>query len=194
MAISNQQTEKRELFGGAITLDMPQGLIDASDLRQIPDNQEVLLSPSSDVTCIVEVLESVKEGEAKDDTEAALRFHFSSLAHDNDAESSRILTLQPSPASASSSDSDPPSPSLLTGVQQVRKFAKPDQPLDNVLIHFALYRLAPRKDVDLVMSWNEPLKSSDGRTEETPRGDANVAEAFRRAAQSLKIVDWGLFQ
>lgn len=43
------------------------------DLRQIPDNQEVLLSPSSDVTCIVEVLESVKEGAAKDDLEAALR-------------------------------------------------------------------------------------------------------------------------
>lgn len=44
-----------------------------SDLRQVPDNQEVLLSPNNDLTLITEVLESVKEGSAKDDLEAAIR-------------------------------------------------------------------------------------------------------------------------
>lgn len=34
-----------------------------SDLRQVPDTQEVFLTPSSDVTYIVEILESVEEAD-----------------------------------------------------------------------------------------------------------------------------------
>ena len=44
-----------------------------SNLRQVPDNQEVLLSQSNDLTMIVEVLEGVKEGSASNDFEAAIR-------------------------------------------------------------------------------------------------------------------------
>lgn len=36
----------------------------SSDLRQIPDNQEVFLSPSSDTSLVVEVLGLVEEGQA----------------------------------------------------------------------------------------------------------------------------------
>lgn len=67
------------LFGGAISLELPDGLVDASlvrfsgciynvsshfelsELRQIPDTQEVFLTPNSDVTYIVEILESVEQ-------------------------------------------------------------------------------------------------------------------------------------
>lgn len=38
-----------------------------SDLRQIPDNQEVFLSPNSDTSVIVELLSLVTEHGAKDD-------------------------------------------------------------------------------------------------------------------------------
>lgn len=38
-----------------------------SDLRQIPDNQEVFLSPSSDTSVILEVLGLVGDGAAKTD-------------------------------------------------------------------------------------------------------------------------------
>lgn len=43
-----------------------------SELRQIPDNQEVFLSPVSETSVVVEVLAMVEEGEAgKDLWEAA---------------------------------------------------------------------------------------------------------------------------
>jgi len=44
-----------------------------SDLRQIPDTQEVFLSPDSDLSFIVEVLELVKEEGAADSLEAAVK-------------------------------------------------------------------------------------------------------------------------
>ena len=47
------------LFGGAISVDMPRGLVDASDVRPVPDNQEVWLDESGQ-SVIVEVLERVK--------------------------------------------------------------------------------------------------------------------------------------
>jgi hypothetical protein len=40
---------------------------DPSDLRQIPDNQEVFLSPTSDTSVILEVLGLVEEGAAATD-------------------------------------------------------------------------------------------------------------------------------
>jgi hypothetical protein len=42
-------TEKKELWGGAITTQLPRGLLDASDFRQVPDTQEVFL-PGMDAT------------------------------------------------------------------------------------------------------------------------------------------------
>jgi hypothetical protein len=40
----------------------------------VPDNQEVLLGLEDDTTIIIEVLESVKEGSAKDSLEEAIRW------------------------------------------------------------------------------------------------------------------------
>lgn len=40
---------------------------DRSDLRQIPDNQEVFLSPNSDTSLVIEVLALVEEGLAGSD-------------------------------------------------------------------------------------------------------------------------------
>lgn len=49
------------LFGGAITIDLPENVIDVSNFRQVPDNQEVFLiegvSPPDDISIIIELLE-----------------------------------------------------------------------------------------------------------------------------------------
>lgn len=59
----------KELYGGAVCTKIPHGLIDASQLRQIPDTQEVFLNMSSnesdptslykDDSLIVELLERI---------------------------------------------------------------------------------------------------------------------------------------
>ena len=70
------------LFGGAITAYMPEGLLDVScvsisdlkcttdhppsDLRQVPDTQEVYLDPQSNVSLILEILVRVEPNDLKD--------------------------------------------------------------------------------------------------------------------------------
>ena len=46
---------------------------DHSDLRQVPDTQEVFMAPDSDLSLIVEVLELVKQDGAGDSLEKALK-------------------------------------------------------------------------------------------------------------------------
>ncbi|TFY58159.1 hypothetical protein EVJ58_g6587 [Rhodofomes roseus] len=174
---------KRELFGGAITTTLPTSIIDASDLRQVPDTQEVFLFPDADISIIVEVLQRVDAEQPAD----IAKFHFDSLAHDNDAVEHKIIEV--SQLSGESSGNHTPLPIVLSGTQLVRKFnhAQPDE----LRILLAVYRLQD-KNVDLVVSMNIPMKTSDGAIV-TEGQFAAAQETFSIAARSLRIVDYGLF-
>ncbi|KAJ7063097.1 hypothetical protein C8F01DRAFT_1131514 [Mycena amicta] len=171
-------TTIRQLFGGAITAVAPANLIDASDLRQVPDNQEVFLYPQSSVSIIVEILQRVEA----DEHDSAIRFHFDSLAHDNSAESAVVETVAVLP------DSAPPA-MTLSGVQSIAKFNKSDR--DQVRILMALYRIQD-KPVDLVVTFNIPVQAQDsGAVNED--GWKNTQSHFDTFVRSLCIVDFGLF-
>lgn len=45
----------RDLYGGAITVQLPSDFLDASDLRQVPDHQEVYLSPRTLTSAVLEI-------------------------------------------------------------------------------------------------------------------------------------------
>ncbi|KAJ6546465.1 hypothetical protein DFH09DRAFT_1262897 [Mycena vulgaris] len=172
----------RELFGGAITATVPAHLVDASDLRQVPDTQEVLLYPDSSVSIIVEILERVDV--AADDP--AIRYHFGSLAHDNSAESTVVNTVGVVPNSRG--DNTPPA-ITLSGVQFVPKFnlTIPDQ----VRVLMALFRVADKR-VDLVVTFNIPMKSQDdGAVDEQGWNEMQIH--FDAFVRSLRIIDFGLF-
>ncbi|KAE8234320.1 hypothetical protein CF326_g634 [Tilletia indica] len=173
-------TSSRPLFGGSIVADLPAAWKDVSDFRQVPDNQEVFVSPDSDpqreASLIVEVLQRVD----KDDLDQAVRFHFESIAHDNDAEESHVGRTW--------SFNDTQRPILLSGTQLVKKFGKDSEPAKQVKIWVALWRIED-KNVDLVMSVNV----AGTEAEEQERGEDEVGRIFERAARSLSIVDYGLF-
>ncbi|KAI0747915.1 Mog1p/PsbP-like protein [Daedaleopsis nitida] len=172
----------KELFGGAITVSLPTDLIDASDFRQVPDTQEVFVSSTSDISLIVEVLQSV---DATDLRQAA-GLHFDALAHDNDATSQTIADTAENP---NGSDGTTPDPVVLYGTQTVKKFNS--RSADEVRILLALYRV-PDKNVDLVMTMNVPMTSAKGGA--VSEADWTAARAtFDVAAKSLRIVDYGLF-
>ncbi|EJF65655.1 Mog1p/PsbP-like protein [Dichomitus squalens LYAD-421 SS1] len=172
----------RELFGGTITADLPSQLIDASDLRQVPDTQEVFLSPASGISIIVEVLQSVP---ATDPREAA-GLHFDALAHDNDAKSHKVHDATKVP---NGSNGATPDPVVLYGTQTVHKFNSTSA--DEVRILLALYRVK-HKAVDLVMTMNVPMTSTDGGSVSEDSW-AEAKAVFDIAAKSLRIVDYGLF-
>ncbi|RVX67101.1 hypothetical protein B0A52_08344 [Exophiala mesophila] len=52
---ANVRYAMRQLFGGAIEVFLPIDLIDSSDIRQIPDHQEVFLSPTTLTSVIFEI-------------------------------------------------------------------------------------------------------------------------------------------
>ncbi|KAJ2836175.1 hypothetical protein FBU31_001440 [Coemansia sp. 'formosensis'] len=51
----------RDLFGGAMSMAIPDGMTDISVLRQVPDHQEVFANAQTDSSIIVEILESVPQ-------------------------------------------------------------------------------------------------------------------------------------
>nr|GAT61231.1 predicted protein [Mycena chlorophos] len=175
-------TTTRELFGGAITATTPTNLVDASDLRQVPDNQEVFLFPDSSVSIIVEVLQRVDA----QDNDSAIRFHFDSLAHDNSADSATVEAIVVLPNTRGDKT---PSAVTLSGVQTVAKFNKSDR--DQVRVLMGLYRIQ-EKPVDLVVTFNVPVRAQDkGAVDED--GWKQAQTQFEAFVRSLRIVDFGLF-
>jgi hypothetical protein len=55
-------------------VSLPQTADSCSDLRQIPDNQEVFLSPASETSVVLEVLAMVEEGLARTDLWEAVKW------------------------------------------------------------------------------------------------------------------------
>ncbi|WFD32919.1 hypothetical protein MSPP1_003972 [Malassezia sp. CBS 17886] len=172
---------QQALFGGAITLTLPGPFLDASTIRQVPDHQEVLLAHDSDVSAIVEVLQEAAKGVSPADLGAAVRFHFGSIAHDNEALSSEVIWDEPPASSDACAPGATPAPALLYGTQRIRKFGKATEE-STVNIFVAVWRLESKK-IDLVLSVNDPRAGAPDAT----------ADWFRSAAQSLQIRDWGLF-
>ncbi|XP_046579583.1 ran guanine nucleotide release factor-like [Haliotis rubra] len=82
-------SDVRELFGGCLSAILPPGVKDVSELREIPDNQEVFVHPMTDQSLIIEILEYVEEPD-----EQAIRTHFDDVADSNGASSNEDNTLQ----------------------------------------------------------------------------------------------------
>ncbi|KAF9483808.1 Mog1p/PsbP-like protein [Pholiota conissans] len=172
----------RQLFGGAITAETAINLIDASDVRQVPDTQEVFMYPDSNVSIILEILQRVEPSHFND----AIRFHFDSLAHDNSARSATIESVSVVP---NDRGDETPSAIVLKGVQMVPKFNHTTP--DKVEILMALFRVES-KGIDLVLTFNVPFESVDeGLTNDVTVVKANAD--FDTFVRSLRIVDFGVF-
>eukprot|EP00128_Syssomonas_multiformis_P014956 Colp12_sorted_trinity150504_noHs@26973 len=182
----------RELYGGAITMTLPNEFIDVSQLREVPDNQEVYTHISNDQSVIIELLEY--ESDIPD--EEAPAFHFRQLASANAAEEySQIDIIQPlSPDALPHFEQQLPR-FFLSGVQRVSKFNEPGSARNTVRVHLVLLRL-PDQLTDVLITFNDPLAISPGSSSAQPAEPAAVGltlDSFRECVASLKINDWSLF-
>uniref|UniRef100_A0A8C5MHX9 Ran guanine nucleotide release factor n=1 Tax=Leptobrachium leishanense TaxID=445787 RepID=A0A8C5MHX9_9ANUR len=183
-------TDKRPLYGGAFSAILPDAIQDVSDLREIPDNQEVFAHASTDQSIIVELLE-YQEGMT--DTEAA-RYHFEDVASGNSAEGrSEVLSVEPFPL-AQLSLTNCASAWALTGLQQVAKFN--EEALNTVNIYLVLCRL-PHYSTDLLVTFNDPIvidpfssSAVGGAAESSLRW---TVEDLHRLVSSLQLNDPGIF-
>lgn len=171
-----------KLFGGAISTIAPSNLIDASTIRQVPDTQEVLLFPDSSISIVVEILQRVEPN----DNHEAVKFHFDSLAHDNDAVFSQVESVN---IVLNDRGDATPSAITLAGIQRIPKFNKTTP--DEVRLLVALYRVAD-KGIDLVVTFNIPVVAGDGGA--VQGGELELAQQqFDLFARSLRIEDFSLF-
>ncbi|XP_054431663.1 ran guanine nucleotide release factor [Pteronotus mesoamericanus] len=137
------------LFGGAFSATLPPRAIDVSDLRPVPDNQEVFCHHVTDQSLIVELLEL----QAHVQGEAAARYHFEDVGGVQNARAVQVETVQPLLLEKLALRGCCEEAWVLSGKQQVAK--ENQQVAKDVTLHQALLRL-PQYQTDLLLTFNQP--------------------------------------
>ncbi|KAF9203780.1 hypothetical protein BGZ49_006049 [Haplosporangium sp. Z 27] len=199
---------QQELYGGAITLNLPRKFENISNIREVPDHQEVFVNVDEDQSVIVEILELAAEA----NDEGCAAFHYQQLAEDNDAEDASIIQS----VSILNNSELPTWPAeakiyLLLGQQRIAKFNERQRQQENaaanphrqlqpdarnlVQIMMVVVRL-PRQATDIVISYNVPLQISESSSSKQVAHEGDIQEAevwFRNLIGSFLVRDWGLF-
>ncbi|KAF2011711.1 Mog1p/PsbP-like protein [Aaosphaeria arxii CBS 175.79] len=176
------------LYGGAITVDFPTGFGDASNIRQIPDHQEVWLDADGYSSIVVDILEYVN----KTSDEEALQYHFHDLI-DGTGDSTNMLEQ----ASASMPKTPNKPVYTLSFIQTPQPNPRKKEP-EFVAIHLILLRLKEQATdimvtVNLPHYANEYVKAGEGDAGVTPLMRSGEAVA-KRILESFQVNDWGLFE
>jgi hypothetical protein len=201
---------KKELFGGAITSDLPTDWIDLSDVRPIPDHQECFqdsLAKDNPTMLIVEILEM--QDTVKDEDAAA--FFFSDLAERNDALQTQndvrfcALPEHASPKALLEDESIAAGRNTIrlcagSGYQKVamgRDFdgagnsRRTTQEIKCIRVDLCVLRL-PSQQTDLLINISRPVDT--GAIDEVPLEAPSAASAIMgQVVSTFRIHNWDLF-
>ncbi|KAL8739228.1 MAG: hypothetical protein Q9181_000119 [Wetmoreana brouardii] len=185
-----------ELYGGAITANLPAGYADVSNIREVPDHQEIYLDGSGFSSIVIDLAERVTEPSLDQE---ALRFHLEDIVDEHD--SSRIWKTDV--AHLSKFPLHTPSYFLLaTTTPPPATNGDAVRPLTPrfVAILLTMIRLVG-KSTDIIVTVNIPhIPGHQEPTEEVnfeegkygslvEEGSRVIKEVWR----SLEVKDWGLF-
>uniref|UniRef100_A0A3Q1GN58 Ran guanine nucleotide release factor n=1 Tax=Acanthochromis polyacanthus TaxID=80966 RepID=A0A3Q1GN58_9TELE len=179
------------LFGGALSAVIPHSATDISELREIPDNQEVFAHAHTDQSLIVELVEYQTQVADQD----AARYHFEDIAGSNKAlepgafEVTSVVAL-PKPQLSLSECS---SAWMLTGTQCVSKFNEDAR--NTVTLHLGLLRLQ-QFSTDVLITFNDPQSISPDSSSASAVGTHKqpwTVQEFQRLLQTLTLHNPGLF-
>ncbi|XP_047665200.1 ran guanine nucleotide release factor isoform X2 [Tachysurus fulvidraco] len=163
----------RTLFGGAMSAVLPLNTKDISELREIPDNQEVFAHTNTDQSIIIELLEYQSH---VDDSEAA-RYHFEDVAGSNkvmEAGQMEVIEVQCVPQ-AQLSLSQCSSAWILTGAQLVSKFNE-------------------EYTADILITFNDPVNISPFSSSSSEAAECVwTVQDFHTLVQSFRLLDPGVF-
>ncbi|KAF2641537.1 Mog1p/PsbP-like protein [Massarina eburnea CBS 473.64] len=177
------------LFGGAITVDLPTVFGDTSQIRQVPDHQEVFLDINGYSGAIIEILEYVD----KPTDEEALQYHFADLV-DGTGDATNLL------GQGRATMVKVPNHPVLS-LHFIQTPPAPDRPnrktADFVAIHLILLRLKDQ-GTDIMITINSPHYPGEY---EKPAQEGELTQLMtdaevvkERILQTFEISDWGLFQ
>ena len=180
----------RPLFGGAMEMFVPPQFVDVSDLRVVPDHQEVFTDVDTGCCIIVELNSYRRDVE---DAEAP-RYYFEDIAKFNESSENTLESC------GDLSDADCPhfpsaSKVFGLGVQSVSKYR--EHAKNDVLLALAIVRLVPPTATDIVVSVTSPLRvsaeSSEARAVRTLLSREDLRLLLQKLTQTLKVLDMSLF-
>ncbi|XP_060196817.1 uncharacterized protein LOC132626093 isoform X2 [Lycium barbarum] len=188
------------LFGGAISTIFPRRFQDVSNVRQVPDHQEVFVDPARDESLIIELLD-LKVDVA--DSGSATWF-LQDLANEQDAEGTTINEQSAVfEAPGLCYRNTPVVITTVVGQMAVSKGRQGREAQNLVKVYLANIRL---KEVgtDVLITAYEPLvinplsesATAVGAGVAVPAAHSGVmpmAEVFKLAVSSFKVHDWSLF-
>ncbi|MCJ1373812.1 multicopy suppressor of ts gsp1 [Loxospora ochrophaea] len=161
--------KQTELFGGAIVVDLPEGYIDVSTIRQVPDNQEVYLSATGLTSITIDITERVSHLPTDID---ALKYHLDDLVsieesshggsdEEKQQEQVRIWTIE----DVKFEKLSPPLPALtlLCTITPPSPQPQPQPQPPSTALLLTLLRLPPQK-TDILITINIPHPSSTATT------------------------------
>ncbi|XP_006761779.1 PREDICTED: ran guanine nucleotide release factor, partial [Myotis davidii] len=138
---------------GAFSATLPPGAIDVSDLRPVPDNQEVFCHRVTDQSLIVELLELQAHVPLPDPAPPRSRYHFEDVGGVQGARTVQVEAVQPLLLESLALRGCCEEAWVLSGKQQVAK--ENQQVAKDVTLHQALLRLTPYQ-TDLLLTFNQP--------------------------------------
>ncbi|KAH9826379.1 Ran-interacting Mog1 protein [Teratosphaeria destructans] len=181
-----------ELFGGAIAAKLPSTFADVSDIRQVPDHQEVWLDKDGFTSVIVEILERV----GKSDDIEALKYHLEDIVQEDWGE---MKVWSSNQAHFAKLPSDTPAYTLFaTSPPGEKQRGRQNEP-DFVGILLTMVRLV-QQETDLIIAINVPhVPGNYDEVEVDPASGKqgrllHEAEEIRKQVmETFEIKDWTLF-
>ncbi|KAF1844030.1 Mog1p/PsbP-like protein [Cucurbitaria berberidis CBS 394.84] len=178
------------LYGGAITVDLPSGFADTSQIRQVPDHQEVYLDAEGYSSVVVEILEYVH----KSSDDEALQYHFADLV-DGTGDATTIVEQ-----GRAQLKSLPNAPLLTLTFIQTPPTPNPNprrKTPEFTYIHLLLLRLKEQA-TDLMITINIPHYAGEYQKAAEEGGQTQLmkdsAALKEKVLESFEIKEWGLFE
>lgn len=191
---------ERPLFGGAISTVFPLRFQDVSNIRPVPDHQEVFADPNRDESLIFELLDLKRD--VGDDGSAI--WFLRDLATEQDAEGSMVLEHSGTAVAEGLRYRDIPTVvTTAVGQMSISKGRQGREAQNIVRVYVANLRL---KEVgtDVLITAYEPLlinplsesAQTVGAGPAVPAiqtGCLPVADVFKLVVSSFKVHNWNLF-
>ncbi|KAI9852538.1 MAG: hypothetical protein M1838_000406 [Thelocarpon superellum] len=182
------------LFGGAITVSLPLAYADVSEIRQVPDNQEVYLDRDGFTSIIFDLTERVTDVSSD---EAALLYHLSDVTDEDEDGGGAAKIWSSSAATCSKLPPGTPAYTLLATTVAATSASSTPTPSAVTGILLTLVRLESQA-TDVVVTINVP--NVPGNTDDVDIGAGRLGPLLEeallmrnRVLETLDIRDWDLF-
>ncbi|ESQ28269.1 hypothetical protein EUTSA_v10019150mg [Eutrema salsugineum] len=191
---------ERPLFGGAISSAFPQRFQDASNIRQVPDHQELFVDPSRDESLIFELLDF--KTEVGDNGSAS--WFLEDLAREQDAEGFKLIEQsEVVEAPGLSFRNIPAVVTTAVGEMAISKGRQGREAQNLVRVYVANLRLKGVETDALVTAYEpiliNPLSESAnavGAGLAVPASQSGImpmCDVIKQSLSTFKVNDWSLF-